>query len=64
MKRLTALLLGIFLAAPFLAGAPAEARKATRSWRCSSCTVRVKSHYRTSSTGKRYYVSSYTRKNG
>ena len=39
-------------------------RRATRSWSCASCTYRVKGHYRTSSTGKRYYVKSYTRKRG
>ena len=64
MKRLTAFLLGICLTAPLLAGAPAEARKATHSWRCSSCKVRVKGHYRKSKSGKSYYVPSYTRKKG
>ena len=67
MKKLLA---GTLLAASLLpvftvdAEAYGRRRRATRSWSCASCSVRVGGHYRTSSTGKRYYVKSYTRKRG
>ena len=65
MKRLIA---GALTALTLFALAPEDAeargRRATRSWSCSSCKVRVKGHYRRSSTGKSYYVNSYTRTRG
>ena len=58
------LALTLIPAVPTDADAWVKKRRATRSWSCASCSSRVKGHYRTSSTGKRYYVKSYTRKRG
>ena len=65
-KWLAGALLAASLVPAFHADAEAgyRYRRQTRSWSCASCTYRVKGHYRTSSTGKRYYVKSYTRKRG
>ena len=65
MRRFTALTLAAVMAIPLFAwDAEARGRRRTRSWSCASCKVRVRGHYRRSSTGRTYYVKPYTRTRG